>query len=109
MSRVRCRTCKGEYDTTTADGLPYMHVCPPVRAIKVRHADGTREIVAPEAVVATDEQIAEIYLPRKQGRDERPDLENRDARGVPRIKAEGRGVTPIPDDVVPIVGLPDAV
>lgn len=108
MSRVRCKTCKGEYATTSADGLPYMHVCPPVRGVKVRHADGTRAIVAPDAVLGDDQVLEEVLLKRKQGRDETPDLDNRDERGIPRIKAEGRGVTPIADDVVPVVGIPDA-
>jgi len=108
MSRVRCKTCKGEYDTTTADGLPYMHVCPPVRGVKVRRADGSRAIVAPDAVLADDQVIAEVLLTRKQARDETPDPTNRDERGIPRIKAEGRGVTILADDVVPVVGLPDA-
>lgn len=109
MSRVRCKTCKGEYNTTTEDGGAYMHVCPPVHGVKVRHADGTRAIVAPDAVAADDQVLGDVLLQRKQARDETPDLENRDARGIPRIKAEGRGVTPIPDDVVPVVGIPDAV
>lgn len=107
--RVRCKTCKGEYDTTAPDGLPYMHVCPPVRGVKVKRADGTRAIVAPDAVLADDQVIAEVLLPRKNGRDETPDLTNRDATGKPRIKAEGRGVTELPDDTVPIIGIPDAV
>jgi hypothetical protein len=109
MSRVRCITCKGEYTTLSADGTPYMHVCPPVRGVMVRHADGTRAIVAPDAVLADDQEIGEVLLARRRGRDETPDLANRDANGVPRIKAEGRGVTAIADDVVPVVGIPDAV
>jgi len=106
--RVRCNTCQGEYDTVAADGLPYMHVCPPVLGVKVRHADGTRAIVALEAVAVDDQVIGEVYLARKRGRDETPDLANRDAAGVPRIKAEGRGVTTIAADSYPVVGLPDA-
>lgn len=106
--RVRCNTCRGIYQTVSPDGLPYMHVCPPVRGVKVIHVDGTRAIVAPDAVLPDDQVIAEVLLPRRRGRDETPDFANRDATGAPLIKAEGRGVTQLPDDVFPVVGLPDA-
>ena len=105
---IRCNTCQGLYTRLTPDGLPYMHVCPPVRGVKVIHADGTKAIVAPGAVLPDDQVIAEVFLPRRGARDETPDLTNPDGRGGYRIKSPGTGVTQVPDDAFPVVGLPDA-
>lgn len=56
MARVQCEECGGTYDTVSADGVTYFHVCPPMHRIRVRFEDGREELL--EARVAEHVAIA---------------------------------------------------
>ncbi len=129
--RVRCLTCRGEYDRILPDGQPYYHACPPVPAAlatrggvtglitvsRLRPTDlvtvlraGASLVVAVADVVPTDVRVGDVALPRPNARDENigaTTIVNGKIVGVP--KADGAGVVPIPDVVFPGVPVLDVV
>lgn len=112
--RVQCNTCKGEYDTMTADGLTYYHVCPPVTAVRATRQDGSKALVAIEklspvdtirvrrgdaivetqvsAILPDDVRVDELTLPRPNTRDERPNVQGTTTIGM---ISTGKGITPV--------------
>ena len=96
MTRRRCNTCNGEYETQNPDGSDYYHACPPRRVLRVQHQDGTRETILPGQLLQTDTVLRELLRPRPNFRDENT-LRREGARNEVRvIKAEGTGATDIP-------------
>jgi hypothetical protein len=106
MALLKCRTCGGEYDTRTADGLQYFHTCPPlsVQELKDAIAAGTlllrpRDQRVLDAAIALDEkrpplatQRSSVDLALEGFRYERPDHrdENVDlARAAGAVDARG--------------------
>jgi len=102
MAWLRCKTCGGEYRDVLPDGSTYFHACAPRRLVRVRHADGTRDIVRPDQVLATDTIVDDVFRPRPNHRDENTLDWIQDASGRRRVlRAEGAGadVIPQPPDV----------
>ena len=98
MARKRCRACRGEYQETMPDGTTYFHVCPPRRLVRVRHADGSIEVVRPNQVLGTDVVVSDVFRPRPDHRDENTRDWIQDAAGSRRvIRAEGAGVEDAPE------------
>jgi len=129
--RVRCKTCGGEYDTTTPDGMAYFHHCPPIAAVKVQQKDGSLVLV-PRVIEYVDEVdpdtgktvkvptyvlpagvdgtvVEEVALERKDARNENPDPKRRDAQGKTLPIADGLGVDPIATPTLTKIGLDDAL
>jgi hypothetical protein len=89
----RCNTCGGAYDDVQADGTLYFHTCPPIPIHKVKRPDGT--VVTIEGNVSPDqgEVVETTFRERPDKRDENVMLDP--AVGQVRIKAEGKGRTPV--------------
>jgi hypothetical protein len=115
---VRCLTCGGTYEPTTADGMQYFHACPPLGLSELRDAlrdntvqlsrvDRQRLRAAREADQAepmpADQPTREALVletlvverPNKRDENIRPDVSDREKGS--RIKAEGLGVEEIVD------------
>ena len=96
MAWKRCNTCGGEYRDVLPDNTTYFHACPPRRLVRVRHADGTREIVRPDQVIATDAVIEDVYRPRPNHRDENTmEWQEQGGRRTRVLRAEGGGAETI--------------
>lgn len=61
MATVRCPICQGEYDTILEDGTEYYHRCPPLPAVALRRADGTRvSQVGRRLVEVTEDPLTKV-------------------------------------------------
>jgi hypothetical protein len=90
MARYQCNTCQGEYDELGADGMLYFHACPPLHRARVRREGQELELEASE-LRETDEVLERRTINRPDHRDENRNPNDRDERGLARIRAEGRG------------------
>jgi hypothetical protein len=81
MSKQRCNSCNGTYETELPGGALYQHACPPEIFTTREIQDATGKITTPE-----------VRAPRPNPRDENFIT---DAAGITRIKAAGLGTTPI--------------
>ena len=120
--RFRCNECRGEYDDASPDGVPYAHVCPPITRVKVKRDGQPRRVdladlrdtdlirvqrgdqaieILVSAMQPGDVRLDDVSVDRPAGdrRDETADPGDVDRSARPdknrRIRAEGRGRTPI--------------
>lgn len=128
--RLRCNTCRGEYDDTSADGIAYFHVCPPVVLVRARFDDGTigtsplrayrgltiaPDQAAKDALVAGGTpgvdivvELARRTAPRLDARDENTLRRDGKAGELRVLKAEGTGTTAIAPAPAPPAPVADA-
>jgi len=64
-----CPTCGGTYDTVQRGGT-YLHACAPVLDKVVVQRAGALQVVAPGAVLPTDQQLELRYVERPNKVDE---------------------------------------
>jgi hypothetical protein len=113
MATVRCVTCGGVYDTTLPDGSAYYHACPPRTRLRIRAADGTRQVVDGRVIVETDDDgrggtvvrlefdpplpagatyLGDVTEERRDKRDETVQRRSDPTPGT--IRSPGQGTTP---------------
>lgn len=118
MPTLRCKSCHGEYDPISRDGVPYFHACPFVTTVRVerggapidvpltdvRDTDlliveraGARLKVLPAALDKDDRRLGDTQIPRANHRDENVQITGYDAHDNPitAIKSAGLGVETI--------------
>lgn len=118
MALMKCKACGGEYQDTTAGGVRYFHVCPPVThvrverggqwtdvpladlratdAINVSRAGATVKVLR-SALQADDIRLGDTLVERPNKRDENVKIIGYDKAGNAETaaKLEGDGVEPV--------------
>lgn len=112
----QCNACQGIYETVSADGVPYFHVCAPISAVAVERngkailvpvaavqpADvitviraGKATPIRADAIQADDQRVGDVAIERPNKRDETPVPEIVNGKRTSRPAAEGAGAIAI--------------
>lgn len=98
---TKCTTCGATYQQTLTDGMQYFHRCAPLSAPELAAKVIQGKVTLPLGETADDAVARRIYE-RAALRDE--NLPSTDAKDKVKQKAQGGGVTIVPDPIVgPVV------
>lgn len=90
MATLRCKSCGGEYQDVSPDGLRYFHVCPPLEICHVDRA-GALSDVERKDVQPGDKVLSSRFVPRPNHRDENVIVSGYDKAGNPITAAKSAG------------------
>lgn len=96
MALVKCRSCRGVYETEQHRNTKYFHACPPIELVTVERLGVVREVERKD-VTPDDVELRSRLAPRPGGRDENVRVTGFDRNGSAETarKADGAGVDPV--------------